>query len=190
MHARARGPDGYLCTAVKAIYSVCMRATATERPPPQALGVLYPYGDHKGYRLRVSKDGAARFGRWLAHWIAHSGRYETPTALGRAAGISAATMSRWIRGEERPRVDYLEKLAPVVEVSVTDLIAIAYPERALNTVTSRPADIDENLARLASMLSPDSPLDDADRDYIRDILNRAIFIPLEPKMRRRRRNTA
>jgi transcriptional regulator with XRE-family HTH domain len=125
-----------------------------------------------GYGLRVSKDGAEAFGRYLASWVAGS-RYSTPTDFARDAGVSPSAVSRWIGGKERPTPRMLERIAPKMGVAVSDLVAIAYPAPGQMAATPA-AEIPRVAAELAYALGEDSPLPDGDRVYLHDMVDRLI----------------
>lgn len=78
--------------------------------------------------MRVSKQGAERFGQYLSEFIARSSRFANASAFAAEAGVSPSAVSRWIRGRERPAAEALPKIAPLMGVSATQLFAIAYPE--------------------------------------------------------------
>jgi transcriptional regulator with XRE-family HTH domain len=149
---------------------------AQTRPPTQAAAPTRlptsPGQVRAGYGLRVSKDGAAAFGRYLANWIAGS-RYPTPTDFARDAAVSPSAVSRWIAGKERPTPRMLERIAPKMSVAVADLVAIAYPAPG-QEFQPPVAEMPRVAAELAYALSADSPLTDGDRHYLQDMADRLI----------------
>lgn len=152
------------------------------RPPGRATRHAPP----GGYRLRVGKDPGETFGTYLAKAIAASG-YPTPTDFARAADISPSAISRWIRSLDRPTVRMLEKIAPKLGADVRDLVALAYPEALRDdrpAPVARPA-IHPLAEELGRMLDLDSPLAQADREYISGVVERLID-PYRRTMRKRR----
>lgn len=96
----------------------------------------------------MSKQGAERFGQYLAEFIARSSRFANASAFAAEAGVSPSAVSRWLRGKERPAADALPKIAPLIGVSATQLFAIAYPEQAdeMDTQPIAPAGFEQALA--------------------------------------------
>jgi transcriptional regulator with XRE-family HTH domain len=151
----------------------------------RALGSgLSPGRDQTSYRLRMSKRGAEEFGKYLANFIARSGRFPDATTFARAANVSPSAVSRWVNGRERPSPAALQKIAPHVGVTSQQLFAIAYPERATGTAPE-PEVTDPRIAELAAMVAPDSPLSVEEREMLLVIVDR-IIEPHRKQMRRRR----
>ena len=63
------------------------------------------------------------FGRWLDGLI--PAVFESEAALSRAVGVPQSTVSRWRRGETRPRVEQLLTLSEVTGTSIETLVRIA-----------------------------------------------------------------
>jgi len=148
---------------------------AQTRPPTQAAAPTRlptsPGQVRAGYGLRVSKDGAVAFGRYLANWIASS-RYPTATDFARDAGVSPSAVSRWLSGKERPTPRKLEQIAPKMGVKVSDLVGIAYSD--IDHDAQELPEVPRLAAELAYAIGPDSPLAEGDRVYIHDMADRLI----------------
>lgn len=140
-----------------------------------------------GYRLRMSKRGAEEFGTFLASFISRSGRFPDATTFARTAEISPSAVSRWINGKDRPSAANLQKIAPLIGKTPTELFAIAYPEEAAGGDTE-PDVGDPLIDELTGMLDPDSPLPDAERETLRTLVDRVIE-PHRRHMRSRRRSS-
>jgi transcriptional regulator with XRE-family HTH domain len=134
----------------------------------------------------MSKQGAEAFGRYLAEFVARSGRFRDRTSLGRAAGVDPSSMSRYIRGEQRPDLKTLRKLAPIMGATTNELIAIAYPEDT-GEVEPLLVEVDPLVSELAAMLAADSPLSVQERETVRTLVDRVID-PHRRQMRSRRRH--
>lgn len=129
----------------------------------------------------MRKEVPQAFGPYLARAIAAAG-YPHATAFAREVGISPSSVSRWIRGEERPTVRLLERIAASLNVDIRELVALAYPEAV-------PADAPRLTTPLAAeldrLIGPDSSLSVGDQAFLRDVVDRLIA-PYRVTSKRRR----
>lgn len=65
----------------------------------------------------------APFGHWIDGLV--PAVFESEAALARAIGVPQSTVSRWRRGETRPRVEQLLTVSEVTGTSIETLVRIA-----------------------------------------------------------------
>lgn len=121
------------------------------------------------------------FGAYLKEAIRAAG-FPTPTHFARAAGTDPSVVLRWLSEEQRPTIRSIDRIAPVLGLTVNELVVAAYPDRL-----AAPGPVIQNalVAELTTMLAVDSPLPEADRRALEALLDRMID-PYRKVMRRRR----
>lgn len=97
------------------------------------------YGMHAGVLIRshgpapsatpsltavIRTSPTVSFGEYLERQMAQSG-FANRESLGRASGIEATTIGRWIRGDRPPTIEKLREVAPHLKVRLGDLIVAA-----------------------------------------------------------------
>jgi transcriptional regulator with XRE-family HTH domain len=123
---------------------------------------------------------AVGFGAYLKEAIRAAG-FPTPTHFARAAGTDPSVVLRWLSEEQRPTIRSIDRIAPVLGLTVNELVVAAYPDRLAVTAATESALV----AELGAMLAADSPLPEADRRALETVLDRMIE-PYRKVMRRRR----
>ena len=123
------------------------------------------------------------FGVYLRDAILAAG-FQTPTHFAREVGTDPSVVLRWISGEQRPTISSIERIAPVLGHSITDMVTAAYPDR-----TGRPAPAPAQTHPLAyelgRILAEDSPVPADERRALASVLDR-ILDPYRRDLRRRR----
>ena len=123
------------------------------------------------------------FGVYLRDAILAAG-FSTPTQFAREVGTDPSVVLRWISGEQRPTISSIERIAPVLGHSITDMVTAAYPDRTGRRVPV-PAQVHPLVHELGRILADDSPVAAAERDALALVLDR-IFDPYRRDLRRRR----
>ncbi len=128
-----------------------------------------------------SRKRAVGFGVYLSEAI-RTGGFPTPTHFARAAGTDPSVVLRWLSEEQRPTIRSIERIAPILNRTINELVVAAYPDRL-----APPAPAAENalIVELSAMLADDSPLPDADRRALETTIDRLIE-PYRKVVRRRR----
>ena len=93
-------------------------------------------------------------------------------------------MLRWISGEQRPTISSIERIAPVLGRSITDMVTAAYPDRTGRRVPSQ-AQVHPLAHELGRILADDSPVPADEREALASVLDR-ILDPYRRDLRRRR----
>jgi transcriptional regulator with XRE-family HTH domain len=123
------------------------------------------------------------FGVYLRDAILAAG-YRTPTQFAREVGTDPSVVLRWISGEQRPTISSIERIAPVLDRSITDMVTAAYPDRTGHRVPSR-AQVHPLAHELGRILADDSPVPAGEREALASVLDR-ILDPYRRDLRRRR----
>jgi transcriptional regulator with XRE-family HTH domain len=114
---------------------------------------------------------------------------ETQADIARVTGVTPSLLSKWFRGVEQPSLPSLRRVAEGLRVPLVDLIRLSgrADDLDLDERPMPPAPVlSDPLARLIDqMLDVESPLSQADRDYIRTVVERVVE-PYRRAMRRRR----
>jgi transcriptional regulator with XRE-family HTH domain len=105
------------------------------------------------------------FSEYLKQAIERMG-YATPTDLARAAGISPSVVLRWIKGETRPLVPLLDRVAPHLGAKLSTLVRIAYPEIDNGIPIEDAPTLHPIVAELQRRIGPQSTLSDDERDVL------------------------
>lgn len=105
------------------------------------------------------------FSDYLKEAIPRMG-YETPTDLARAADISPSVVLRWIKGETRPLVPLLERVAPYLGAKLSTLVRIAYPEIDEGLPIEETSSLHPLVAELQRRLGPQSSLSPGEQDIL------------------------
>lgn len=110
------------------------------------------------------------FPEYLREAIARMG-YQTPTDLARAAGISPSVVLRWTKGETRPLVPLLERVAPHLGTKLSTLVRIAYPEIDNGIPIDEAPSLHPLAAELQRRLGPQSTLDAEEQHMLTRIVD-------------------
>jgi transcriptional regulator with XRE-family HTH domain len=123
------------------------------------------------------------FGTYLKEAIQLAG-YATPTNFARQIGTDPSVVLRWISEEQRPTIRSIERMAPLLGKTITELVMAAYPDRL--GLVPRPAITQTHplAAELARMLASESPIPMQDRQALESVLGK-ILDPYRKIMRRR-----
>src|SRR6187402_2940666 len=82
---------------------------------------------------RPSRPGRAyasamSFGGYLKEAI-QAARFPTPTHFARAVGMDPSVVLRWLSEEQRPTIRSIERIAPVLGLTINEMVHAAYPDR-------------------------------------------------------------
>src|SRR3954454_8167459 len=103
------------------------------------------------------------FGRYLRDAI-HRAGFATPTQFARSVGTDPSVVLRWISEEQRPTIRSIERIAPVLGRTITEMIDAAYPDRlAAASPNPAPHPLASELSRI---LAEDSPISPAQRQLL------------------------
>jgi transcriptional regulator with XRE-family HTH domain len=129
------------------------------------------------------------FGDYLRNAI-HAAGFATPTQFARAVNTDPSVVLRWLSEEQRPTIRSLERVAPALHKSISEMVGAAYPDR-LGEADRRPAGAHLHVLgyEVGRILATDSPISAEDRDALIAVLNRMLE-PYRRDMRRRRVKTA
>jgi transcriptional regulator with XRE-family HTH domain len=142
------------------------------------------------YRSPVSKDELT-FGQVLARSI--DLWFESDSDFARQAGVSSSAVSRWRTGDQIPRPDTIERMAPHVyderrkPITATRLLVLAYPALA-GTATVKPVEaaMVHPIARdVMWMLADDSPVPQDKREALANLLE-TVVAPYRTYRRKRK----
>ncbi len=108
--------------------------------------------------------------------------FATPTQFAREAELDPSVVLRWLAGTQRPTIRSLERVAPILGRSTSEMVRAAYPERFAD-------DGDSPMHELAyvvdRVLGSDSPVSDRDRDALEQVLRR-VLEPYRQELAQRR----
>ena len=125
-----------------------------------------------------------QFGAYLRDAI-HSAGFATPSQFARTVGTDPSVVLRWISEEQRPTIRSIERIAPVLGLTINEMVHAAYPDR-VGEEQPTGANATHPLAlELGRMLGSDSPIAEADRLALERVLDR-LLDPFRRDMRRRR----
>jgi len=110
------------------------------------------------------------FPEYLKEAIQRMG-YQTPTDLARAADISPSVVLRWLKGETRPLVTLLDRVAPHLGTKLSTLVRIAYPEIDNGIPIEDAPALHPLAAELQRRLGPQSTLSDDEREVLTRIID-------------------
>jgi transcriptional regulator with XRE-family HTH domain len=127
------------------------------------------------------QSGPASFGDYLRRAI-HAAGFGSPSQFARAASLDPSVVLRWLSGSQRPTVHSLEKVAPMLGKSTSDLVRAAYPDRVGDD--GRPQ-LHELAEMVNNMLASDSPIAPERRKRLREALE-IMLESFKPDMQRRR----
>jgi len=134
---------------------------------------------------------ASGFPAYLKDAIDDAG-FPTPTHFARKAKVDPSVVGRWLSGDMRPTIRLLERIAPVLDKDINELVSEAYPE-AVRAKTAPPKTARRKLHHLADevdqQLDPSSPLSDEERQRVVIVVEAAVA-PGREKMRKARRRRA
>ncbi len=123
------------------------------------------------------------FGAYLRDAI-HACGFTTPTHFARTVGTDPSVVLRWISEEQRPTIRSIERIAPVLGLTINEMIYAAYPDRTERAAIIAPHPLVHELGR---MLGGDSPMSMAERQALATLVDRV----LQPYRRdQRRRDSA
>lgn len=105
--------------------------------------------------------------------------------LAKRADVSQSTISRWIYSPGKPDTRRLDRLATALDVDYGELLSIAGHGRPAERVPDPGWPTDRLAQEIDAMLGGTSPLTEADRQYIRSMVDRVID-PYRRQMKRRR----
>jgi transcriptional regulator with XRE-family HTH domain len=127
------------------------------------------------------------FGAYLRDAILAAG-FSTPSQFAREVGTDPSVVLRWISGEQRPTISSIERIAPILGRSITDMVTAAYPDRLGHPVAAPPTQIHPLAHELGRILAEDSPVSPEERAALASVLDRMLE-PYRRDLRRRRPGT-
>jgi len=129
------------------------------------------------------------FAEYLRSAIRSAG-FATPTQFARKAELDPSVVLRWLGGSQRPTVRSLERVAPILGRSTSEMVRVAYPGR-LGSGDAAAAPMHELGYEVGRLLSDRSPLPPEERKFLERFLN-TVLEPYrqEQRSRRNRRRSA
>jgi transcriptional regulator with XRE-family HTH domain len=125
-----------------------------------------------------------QFGTYLRDAI-HAAGFATPSQFARTVGTDPSVVLRWISEEQRPTIRSIERIAPVLGLTINEMVHAAYPDRVGGEAPVAGTPSHPLALELGRMLGPDSPISEADRAALERVLDRMLE-PFRRDMRRRR----
>ena len=123
----------------------------------------------------------AEFVAYLRSAIGAAG-FATPTQFAREAELDPSVVLRWLAGTQRPTSRSLERVAPILGRSTSEMVRAAYPERFAD---GGDAPMHELAYVVDRVLSSDSPVPDKERDALEQVLRRMLE-PYRQELQQRR----
>ena len=120
------------------------------------------------------------FAEYLRAAIRSAG-FSTPTQFARKADLDPSVVLRWLGGSQRPTVRSLERVAPILGRSTSEMVRAAYPGR-LDSDDADVAPMHELGYEVGRLLSDRSPIPPEERKFLERVLNTV----LEPYRREQR----
>ena len=99
--------------------------------------------------------------------------FATPTNFARAADLDPSVVLRWLSGAQRPTVRSLERVAPILGRSTSEVVRAAYPDR-LSGERGAGAPMHEIAHLVDRVLGTDSPIPRKDREALEQVLTRML----------------
>lgn len=99
--------------------------------------------------------------------------FATPTNFARAAQLDPSVVLRWLSGQQRPTVRSLERVAPILGRSTSEVVRAAYPDR-LGGERGAGAPMHELAHVVDRVLGADSPIPRKDREALEQVLTRVL----------------
>src|SRR5262245_28426477 len=109
------------------------------------------------------------FGVYLKEAIL-AAHFPTPTHFARAVGIDPSVVLRWLSEEQRPTIRSIERIAPVLDKNMNELVVAAYPDRLGKPQPQSPP-AHPLVHELGRMLADGSPIPDPDRQALETVLD-------------------
>jgi transcriptional regulator with XRE-family HTH domain len=113
-----------------------------------------------------------------------SAGFATPTQFARKADLDPSVVLRWLGGGQRPTIRSLERVAPLLGRSVSEMVRAAYPDR-VGPDHTRTTTMHELGYEVGRLLGADSPIAAEDRQFLERVLN-TMLEPYRPGQRPRR----
>lgn len=110
--------------------------------------------------------------------------YSTPTQFARKAELDPSVVLRWLTGGQRPTIRSLERVAPLLGRSTSEMVRAAYPDR-FDRDDKNAAPMHELGYEVGRLLGADSNISAEDRCFLERLLN-TILEPYRPRKGRRR----
>lgn len=128
------------------------------------------------------ESDAVGFGEYLRRAIQSAG-FGSPTHFARTVNLDPSVVLRWLSESQRPTIRSLEKIAPVLGRSTSELVRAAYPDKFDENdqpVGPQLHDLGHVVGRL---LATDSPLPTEERRELTRVIE-AILKPYQQNARR------
>lgn len=113
-----------------------------------------------------------------------SAGFATPTQFARKAALDPSVVLRWLGGTQRPTIRSLERVAPILGRSTSEMVRAAYPDR-LGPADSGAAPMHELGYEVGRLLGDASPIAPEDREFLTRVLN-TMLEPYRDQQRPRR----
>jgi transcriptional regulator with XRE-family HTH domain len=128
-------------------------------------------------------ESSIDFAEYLRSAIRTAG-FTTPTHFARAADLDPSVVLRWLSGTQRPTVRSLERVAPILGRSTSEMVRAAYPDRFASD-SEGVAPLHELAYLVDRVLADDSPLPRKDREALEQVLT-MMLEPYRKNLRPRR----
>jgi transcriptional regulator with XRE-family HTH domain len=116
------------------------------------------------------------FDAYLRKAIRDAG-YTSPSQFARAVSLDPSVVLRWLNGSQRPTVASLERAAPALCKTISELVRAAYPDRVPDTSGDlvHQGGYGNALAdEIARLLGPRSPISERERATLVQELDRLL----------------
>lgn len=123
------------------------------------------------------------FADYLRSAIRSAG-FATPTQFARKAELDPSVVLRWLGGTQRPTVRSLERVAPILGRSTSEMVRAAYPDR-LGPGDATAAPMHELGYEVGRLLGEGSPIPLEERKFLERVLN-TMLEPYRQEQRPRR----
>lgn len=109
------------------------------------------------------------FADYLRSAIRSAG-FATPTQFARKAELDPSVVLRWLGGSQRPTVRSLERVAPLLGRSTSEMVRAAYPDR-MGPDNAGAAPMHELGYEVGRLLGDSSPIPPDERKFLERVLN-------------------
>jgi hypothetical protein len=122
----------------------------------------------------LGSETSGDFAGYLRSAIRAAG-FTTPTHFARQADLDPSVVLRWLGGTQRPTVRSLERVAPLLGRSTSEMVRAAYPDR-LGGESGMGVPMHELAYVVDRVLGTESPIPRKDREALEQVLT----VMLEP----------
>jgi hypothetical protein len=100
-----------------------------------------------------------------------SAGFATPTQFARKAALDPSVVLRWLGGTQRPTIRSLERIAPILGRTTSEMVRAAYPDRLGQGGDTNAAPMHELGYEVGRLLGAESPIAPEDREFLKRVLD-------------------